>query len=605
MRPLGILGFPRIAPMPIRVLPRQLVDQIAAGEVVERPASAVKELVENALDAGARRIEVVIEGGGADRLSVSDDGSGIPPEELPLAVASHATSKIERAEDLERISTMGFRGEALASIAAVSRLEITSRTEDATMAWRMTVEGGQAEPARPAAAARGTTVEVRQLFFNVPARRRFLRSAATETGRVQEIVEAIAIGRPGTAFRLEVDGRVRLDLPATHEPRERALAVLGESAAGAMLEVTAEAPTDGGGVLTLWGLAGTPAVARGSGRALRLALNGRAVHDRTLLHAVKEAYRGLLDPGRTPLAYLALEMDPALVDVNVHPSKTEVRFRHSSQVHQFVQRAVRDALRAADLVPAFALGEHGHARVRVGEVHVMAPDASVRGPLAVPESHRGAAEAPALLVEVAPPRADPELLDARRTRRVLQVHGSYLVVEDAEGVLIVDQHALHERAMFEELSARVASGALESQSMLVPTIVPVDARTVEAIDALQPLLARIGVEALPAGPRSIAIHAFPTFLLGRRVDPGVFMSELLERAADDGLPRTLEEALHAVLDMMACKAAVKAGDHLTGPELAALLDLRDRIERGTACPHGRPTTLRISIRDLERQFGRA
>ncbi|MBL9141101.1 MAG: hypothetical protein JNK53_04480, partial [Phycisphaerae bacterium] len=389
--------------------------------------------------------------------------------------------------------------------------------------------------------------------------------------------------------------------------------------ADAMLEVTAETPTEGGGSIALWGLVGRPAVARSSGRAMRFALNGRAVQDRTLLHAVKEAYRGLLDPGRSPLAYLAIEMDPALVDVNVHPAKTEVRFRQPSLVHQLVLRAVRDALRAADLVPAFALGHqapgnHAHATVDrellARATVAWQPGGAAGEPAHAPSlaptpSHANpSAHAPSPIVEVAPVGETPSLLDNRRARRVLQVHGSYLVVEDEQGILVVDQHALHERAMFEELKGRVARGALESQRMLVPTILQVEPRAAEALDELQPLLARIGVDAVAAGPRSIAVHAFPTFLLGRRVDPAAFVPALLERAADEGLPQDLESALHSVLDMMACKAAVKAGDHLNATEIDALLDLRERIDRGTACPHGRPTSLRITVRDLERQFGR-
>jgi DNA mismatch repair protein MutL len=585
--------------VPIRLLPRQLIDQIAAGEVVERPASAVKELIENALDAGARRIHVEIEGGGVDRLSVTDDGCGIPPEELALAVASHATSKVSTAQDLERISTMGFRGEALASIASVSRLSITSRTGDSEEAWTLAVEGGVVQAAQPAAGPRGTAVDVRQLFFNVPARRRFLKTTATESGRVQEVVEAVAIARPGTAFRLTADGRTRLDLAATPDPKQRALDVIGHSIADAMLTVSAEVATEGGSPISLWGIVGRPEVARASGRAVRFALNGRSVQDRTLLHAVREAYRGLIDPGRVPVAYLALEMDPALVDVNVHPAKTEVRFRQSSFVHQVVMRAVKQSLKDANLVPAFTLGAHAHVTATTATTAAFATSATSATPSAQSApAHAGA------LVEVAPQFTEAALIDNRRTRRILQVHGSYLVVEDDQGILIVDQHALHERAMFEELRTRITAGPLESQRMLSPVVMPVEPRNAEALEQLQPLLQRLGIDAAPAGPRSIAVHAFPTFLLGRRVDPGQFIPELLERVADQGMPHDAEEALHRVLDMMACKAAVKAGDHLNATELQALMDVRESIDRASACPHGRPTSLRITLGDLERQFGR-
>ena len=588
--------------MPIRLLPRQLVDQIAAGEVVERPASVVKELVENAIDAGAQRIEVSVEGGGVDRIVVADDGGGIAADELPLAIASHATSKISSSDDLAAIGTMGFRGEALASIASVSRLSITSRVTGSDAGARIEVDGGIASEVRPAGCPVGTVVEVRQLFHNVPARRKFLRTAGTELGRIEEVLESIALCRPDVAFRLVADGKTRVDLPATTDARRRVLAVLGESIADGLLEVTADTVLEGGAPITLWGLVGRPSLARGSGRALRFALNGRAVLDRTLAHAVKEAFRGLVDPGRTPIAFVAVEMDPSLVDVNVHPAKTEVRFRQPNFVHQCVMRAVRDALRAADLVPSFTLMPHAHSVGPTNHAFPASPsistDFSSFAALAVDRALH--ATPPVALVS-----ATPETLHGNRTaRRVMQVHGSYLVVEDAEGILVVDQHALHERGMFEELKARIAASPLESQRMLVPVAIETDPRAVEAIADAGPLLERLGIELGAAGPRAVLVHAYPTFLLGRGVEPAAFVPGLLAQIAEDG-HADFESALHSVLDMMACKASVKAGDRLSPTEIDALLDLRDRIERGTACPHGRPTALRITMRDLERNFGRS
>ena len=594
--------------MPIRLLPRQLVDQIAAGEVVERPASVVKELVENAIDAGAQRIEVSVEGGGVDRIVVADDGGGIAADELPLAIASHATSKISSSDDLAAIGTMGFRGEALASIASVSRLSITSRVTGSDAGARIEVDGGVASEVRPAGCPVGTVVEVRQLFHNVPARRKFLRTAGTELGRIEEVLESIALCRPDVAFRLVADGKTRVDLPATTDARRRVLAVLGESIADGLLEVTADTVLEGGAPITLWGLVGRPSLARGSGRALRFALNGRAVLDRTLAHAVKEAFRGLVDPGRTPIAFVAVEMDPSLVDVNVHPAKTEVRFRQPNFVHQCVMRAVRDALRAADLVPSFTLMPHAHSLVpAISSPHTspttytaraVSSDFSDFAALAVDRALH--ATPPVALVS-----AVPETLHGNRTaRRVMQVHGSYLVVEDAEGILVVDQHALHERGMFEELKARIAASPLESQRMLVPVAIETDPRAVEAIADAGTLLKRLGIELGAVGPRAVLVHAYPTFLLGRGVEPAAFVPGLLAQIAEDG-HADFESALHSVLDMMACKASVKAGDRLSATEIDALLDLRDRIERGTACPHGRPTALRITMRDLERNFGRS
>ena len=600
--------------MPIRILDRRLVDQIAAGEVVERPASVVKELVENALDAGATRIEVSVEGGGADRITVADDGSGIAADELPLAVASHATSKICRVEDLAAIGTMGFRGEALASIASVARVSITSRVRGSDAAARIEVEGGEARDVAPAAGAPGTVVEVRQLFFNVPARRKFLRSAATELGRIEEAIEALALCRPGVAFRLESEGRVRVDLAATTDPARRVRDVLGASSADGMLEVQADVDL-GGSPVAVWGMVGLPSLARGASRAMRFSLNGRAVLDRTLLHAAKEAYRGLMEPGRTPLGFLAIEMDPALVDVNVHPAKTEVRFRQQQSVHGLVLRTVREALRAADLVPAFELARPavGGGAPGGGGFGGNAPAVhAARGTDFTEFASFAAAQAahpapPVVLVETrapAPAELDAPLHANRTARRVMQVHGSYLVVEDRDGILVVDQHALHERAMFESLSARIASAPLESQPMLVPVPVEVDARAAEAAEEARPLLARLGIDLVPAGPRSVLVHAYPTFLSARGVEPADFVPGLLSRIAEDG-PGDMESALSDVLDMMACKAAVKAGDRLSPAEIDGLLDLRERIERSSSCPHGRPTSLRISMRDLERSFGRA
>jgi DNA mismatch repair protein MutL len=332
---------------PIRPLPTHLVNQIAAGEVVERPASVVKELVENALDAKASRIDVTIEGGGRDLIRVTDDGVGIPPEELPLALAPHATSKIVRAEDLEAILTMGFRGEALASIASVSRVRIVSRTRDADAAASIEAEGDRVGSPQPAAAPPGTSVSVQTLFFNVPARRKFLKSEAAEASRIVETLESIAMGHPRIRFTLTHGSKKVLDLASTEDPRRRASEVLDVERAAltgdkaALLEASGDE-----GPLTVWGLVGRPELARANAKHLRIHLNGRPVADRAILHAVREAYRGLIAPGLTPLAAIFLELHPREVDVNVHPAKTEVRFRQPSMIHQGVLRAVRRALRA-------------------------------------------------------------------------------------------------------------------------------------------------------------------------------------------------------------------------------------------------------------------
>ncbi|MHC4948418.1 MAG: DNA mismatch repair endonuclease MutL [Planctomycetota bacterium] len=602
--------------MPIRPLPPLLVNQIAAGEVVERPASVVKELVENAIDAGATRVDVAIEAGGRDLVRVADDGRGIETDELPLAVAPHATSKLETAGDLDAIATLGFRGEALASIASVSRMTVRSRPAGSEEAGEIAVEGDRVDGPKPAAGPPGTTVAVRNLFFNTPARRRFLRSDRAETGRVTETLRALALAHPGVAFTLAVDGRTTLDLPVHETPRERALALVGPELADELLEVDADRPG-----VRIWGLVGRPAIARPTSSHLRVFVNGRPVSDRAITHAIREAYRGLVDPHRHPTALLFLVLDPASVDVNVHPAKAEVRFREPSLVHGAVLASVRDRLRAAELVPALDLGP--------------ATPAVAAGPVPEFGAGPGATPAPAAIVETfrrldrhqkgfvygelqaALAREAPDLVDApgaaaevetlpavRPVTDVLQVHASYLVAPDEQGLLIIDQHALHERVMFETLRERMEAGPLESQRMLMPAVVETDESRVGALEALRPLLTRLGIEAEAMGPRAVAVHAFTSLLFERGVNPVDFMEDVLGRGDELARADDTEAALHEVLDMMACKAAVKAGDRLTERELRELLEARERVERSSRCPHGRPTTLRLTLEDLERQFGR-
>ena len=587
--------------MPIRALPQHLVNQIAAGEVVDRPASVVKELVENALDAGARRVEVRLEGGGRDRIEVTDDGGGIPEAELPLAVAAHATSKIAALDDLLSIASYGFRGEALASIGSVSRLVVTSRHGQAGVGASIEVDHGRTTPVRPAAANRGTRIEVEQLFGQVPARRKFLRSEPTEAGRVTEVLEWLALGRPQVAFTLRHGDRVALELPATDDPARRVVDVLGEALGRDPLAVDADAALGEGAPISVWGLMARPEAARVQAKGLRCTLNGRPITDRGLLHAAREAYRGLIEPGRTPVGFLAIEIDPREVDVNVHPAKSEVRFRQPAMVHSLVHRAVKAALRAANLMPELPLdrGEapawqpaaSGGAGARTDAERFAGFDvASMRQALAEPVAPMFAAAPTPLPMPVAAPR-------------FLQAGKAWLVTSDEQGLVVVDQHALHERVMFERLRAEVLGGTLPSQPLLAPRVEPASSLEVERLEEAQPLLARLGFEVRPAGPRSMAIHAEPVFLIERGVDPSEVLREWLGRdefdAAGDG-----EAVLAEVLDMMACKAAVKAGDALSDREVAELLRQLAEVERSTNCPHGRPTAMRIPWKELERRFGR-
>lgn len=605
------------APSPrIKSLAALLVNQIAAGEVVERPASIVKELLDNALDAGAMRIVVEIEAGGVDLLRVTDDGVGIAPEDLALALAPHATSKIAESQDLDRIGTFGFRGEALASIASVSRLSIRSRQPDNESAYMIEAAGEVVSERRPESGPIGTCVTVRDLFFNTPARRKFLRTSQTEQGHCLETARTLAMAHSHVGFTVRIDGRERLNLPAGQSPKQRVVAIVGEELAPRLIEVHADEFDDARG-LALWGLAGLPELARPTLKGQHVFVNGRPIRDRTIQHAIQEAYRGLIEPSRKPTAVLMLEMAPAAVDVNVHPAKAEVRFRDSGLVHSVVHRAVREALLRADLTPKWPGQDRGGFREfgsdrppesagQSGSVSASAFADSFTQAVGGPDAR---IDYDALRGEMDSRRSEylqqsTPIPIARPADRVLQVHKSYLITQDEQGVVIVDQHALHERVMFEQIMQRLSSGVFESQRLLTPAVVSVPAQRVERLDGLTPLFEKLGIEAAPLGPDTIAIHAFPTFLFDKGVDPAEFLSDLLEQAESDGFPSSSEEALHEIVDMMACKAAVKAGDWLTEQELAELVAMRSQYERASNCPHGRPTTIRLSIRDLERQFGR-
>ncbi|MHC4415820.1 MAG: DNA mismatch repair endonuclease MutL [Planctomycetota bacterium] len=618
--------------MPIHRLPPLVVSQIAAGEVVERPASVVKELIENAIDAEASRIEVAIENGGRDLIRVTDDGVGIPFDELALAVAPHATGKIAATEDLDAIATLGFRGEALASIAAVSRMSLTSRPRGSDEAGRIEAEGDRIGAPRPAPGPPGTSVTVRNLFHSTPARRKFLRSDTTEAARIAQTVEALALGHHAIGFALLSEGKRSMDLLAGQGPIPRVHDILGRELEDELVQLNAQERD-----ITISGLAGKPAIARGTGRHMHVLVNGRAISDRSINHAIREAYRGLIDPTRHPTIVLFVEMDPRQVDVNVHPAKAEVRFRNQAAVHGAVLAAVRSSLAGADLTPSLDLGDIGPATswgrasapefgsglasgpggargVSTAELveHFRRLDPTQKGFVYSEVKQALAAEAPGLLLDEgevpaagAKPSLDVEILPTiRPVTDVLQVHSSYIVTADEQGILIIDQHALHERVMFETLIQAVEKGNLESQRLLMPATVEFDPAHMELLDELRPLLVRIGIEAEAIGPAAIAVHAFSSFLFERRVEPGEFVGDLFRRAAAEGLPDDAEAALHETLDMMACKAAIKAGDKLSSEELADLLKRRETVERSSRCPHGRPTTLRLTISELDKRFGR-
>ena len=617
--------------MPIAVLPTDLVNKIAAGEVVERPSSIVKELVENSLDAGATRIEVVVEDGGRKMISVTDDGCGMGPDDLALAFAPHATSKITSADDLFAIATLGFRGEALASIAAVSHAHVRSRRAEDDSGHEASASGGEISQVRPCAAPVGTAVTVRDLFYNLPARRKFMRTPATEFGHVCEQIARLALPHPKVAFRLLHNGRQSQDLPAADSTLHRIVDLFGKDAGDSVLPIRAR-----GGRVGIAGFAGRPSAARASANWQYFFLNGRYIRDRLLSHALREAYRGLADQQRWPAAVIFIEVEPAEVDVNVHPTKVEVRFRNSHEVHGALLAALRETLNQPGLAPAAELppreqtpapaespgapadslpaddARQASLRQAIADFFKSAPSPQPRLSFPDrPQAHPAPAEAGGRFALSGPSagrvQAAAEAMPAARMppapAKAIQVHDSYIVAAVEDGLIIVDQHALHERLLYNDLKQRLTSGALTSQRLLLPETVTVSAPEAAALESRRELLGRLGVEVEPFGPNTLAVQRFPTLLAERGVAAGGFVRELAGMLAENEAA-TGERLLEGLLETMACKAAVKAGDRLGPQEISDLLARREEADKASACPHGRPTTLRLTLKELERQFKR-
>ncbi|MCO6437445.1 MAG: DNA mismatch repair endonuclease MutL [Phycisphaerae bacterium] len=647
----------------IQVLPDLLVNKIAAGEVVERPASVVKELIDNALDAGASRVAVELADGGKELIRVTDDGRGMDAEDLRLCVLPHATSKITAEDDLYTIRTMGFRGEALASISAVSRMRVISRPHDTDEANEVRVAGKVFEYASAAGAPPGTTIEVRDLFFNVPTRRKFLKANSTETGHINEQVARFAIAFPEVGFETINNGRTTLNAPGTQHLLERIARFYGEELASDLLHTVRE---ERGVRLEVF--AAPPSASRATAQWQYTFVNRRHIRDRFLQHAIREAHRGLIDPHRHGVVFVYLDIAPDQVDVNVHPTKIEVRWADSHLVHSLLLSALREMFQQADLAPALRTrsaspdpaeqerlrrefadllraappivpgrdpavlaGRIGENRDRItgsfGSGSGSAPPDLSRGdyrssdPLDTwrklygrpTESGEGATGFPAgsdgtADSDNAPSSAD---LDAARRfldgqsgvrSRAVQLHNLYLVAETDDGIIIVDQHALHERVMYEELKRRLASGTLEAQRLLLPDTLRVTPRQASLLESNTDLLQRLGIEITPFGPDSVAVHTFPALLKDTDV-PG-FMRDLLDKLESQPQSPQPEEIIHELLDMMACKAAVKAGDPLSDEEVQALMAQRHLVDKSSSCPHGRPTALRLSRAELDRQFKR-
>jgi DNA mismatch repair protein MutL len=643
---------------PIQQLPPSVVNKIAAGEVIERPASVVKELVENSLDAGASRIDVSVDQGGVELVRVVDNGGGIPEVELPLAVASHATSKLTTADDLFRVRTLGFRGEALASISEVSRFTLRSRPDDQTEGAELDVVGGRMGEVTPCGCPSGTTIEVRNLFFNTPVRRKFLRSIQTEIGHVTEAITRLSLAHPRVHFTLRHNQRQIYDLAPSEDWLGRIASFFGADFADELIWVENHDRE-----VRLFGFVGRPSLNRPNARLQYLFLNGRSIRDRSLSHALGEAYRGLLLTGRCPVSFLCFEMPPDLVDVNVHPTKLEVRFQDGGRLYSQLLGTLRTKFLTTDLT--HRIDPHGaggaapphHASqivdpqraaelrqelvdwakrqvsdwsgtrrsdrqatepatlddesARLSRLHAPPPHSSNEPLRLSPIFGRPSTavdmngpDAPALPAAILSPGGCNVATGSAPARPVaaLQIHNRYLVAESDEGVIVIDQHALHERILYEQFRESTLAGALESQQLLVPE--PVDLSGVESAAVLQrrELLGTLGIKIEPFGGDTVLVSSYPAMLVG--ASPAELLRDLASRLLEVGRDPDRRDLFDDLLHMFACKAAVKAGDRLTPDEIAALLEQRHLAQDSHHCPHGRPTALVFTREELDKQFKR-
>lgn len=615
--------------MPIQLLPDTLINQIAAGEVVERPASVIKELLENAIDAGASRVEIDLEEGGIRLIRIRDDGCGIPAEELPLALSRHATSKIASLEDLEQVGTLGFRGEALPSIAAVSKFSITSRPAQQATATRVEVEGGRLRAPEPAAHPPGTTIEVRDLFYSVPARRKFLRAERTEYGHAEDLVRTLALARMHVELKLKHNGRISKHYrPVEDEASlgKRLSEALGEDFARGALRIEHEAAG-----LRLHGWVGLPTASRSQADQQFFFVNGRHVKDRLVAHAVKQAYADVLYHGRHPAFVLFLEIDPRKVDVNVHPAKHEVRFRDGRLVHEFIFRSLHEALagtRAGAL--AVGQGEPGGSAVNVPAVELQAtprvgafaarsdkaPGVGLVGyglqsagfgqrPQQVGMPLREQIAAYSALYGNAPaaahplPQQDPSQAPPLGYA-LAQLHGVYVLAQNAQGLVLVDMHAAHERITYERLKGQREGEGIRAQPLLVPIELAISEREADLAEGEAEALAALGIELQRTGPQSLSIRSVPVLLAG--ADAKQLVLDVLSDLAEHGRTRRIEEAGNALLSTLACHTSVRANRQLTVAEMNALLRDMEATERSGQCNHGRPTWTQLSLAELDKLF---
>lgn len=636
----------------IQQLSASVVNKIAAGEVIERPASAVKELMENSLDAGSTRIDVTVEHGGTELIRIADNGCGVAPEDMALTIASHATSKIGNADDLFHVQTLGFRGEALASISEVSHFLLRSRTHDADCGSEMLVHGGSVQEAQPCGCPPGTIIEIRNLFYNTPVRKKFLKTTQTEFGHISEAFTRMALAHPHVHFTLKHGSRQVHDLPPSADLRDRVRVFFGEEIADQLIEVESENDR-----VTLRGFVGNPRFSRSNNRMQYLFLNGRFIKDRALQHALGEAYRGLLLTGRYPIAFLRMEMPPEMVDVNVHPTKLEVRFQDSGRIYSQLLGTLRTKFLTSDLDATYRPSNDESAATNMdsqkaenlreelvawakgavdseGSSTNAAPrrqadfDLDFRSdnhtPLQLTPINRSAVGAGSLPLPPIPSGVTPAHLRDKEDaepeeqsdaiaeetqgggvgfqQRAIQLHNRYLIAETDEGMAVIDQHALHERILYEELREKALARRLEVQRMLVPETLNLSAQEFAAVEGATETLQQIGIEVEAFGGDTILIRSYPA-ILGRR-KPAEIVREVVDQLLTEGKNLEKRDLLDELLHMMSCKAAIKAGDRLSSEEIDALLELRHLCQDSHHCPHGRPTALVFTKEELDRRFQR-
>lgn len=596
--------------MPIRILPEQLIHQIAAGEVVERPASIIKELVENSLDAGATQIDVEVEEGGVKLCRVRDNGCGIPRDELALAITRHATSKIADINDLERVATLGFRGEALPSMASVSQMRVVSRVVNSDSAFALNAQDGAISEPMPAAALQGTTVEVRELFFNVPARRKFLKAERTELQHLRRQLERLALSRFDVGFVLRSAGRVVFNCPVASneaQQQQRIAMVMGEDFMSHTLHFHNE-----GSAMSLHGWICLPTFARSQPDLQYWYLNGRVMRDKVLNNAVRLGYQDVLFGGRHPAYLLYLQLDPALVDVNAHPAKLEVRFRDGRQVHDFVRHTIEHALRETHAGAA-----QSHAPTDVSTVLPSMQASPNQTSMSMWPAQPASQSSPPIFGGSGAVRdhsSSADYLSAENLHNadsslvpplgfaIAQLHGVYILAQHSDGLILVDMHAAHERVTYERLKLALAQGKVPMQSLLVPIAVNVTASDAALLEEHASMLAKVGLELERHGPASVLIRAVPV-LLGRW-DASELIRQILSELHEQDLTHHVERCLDEVIGTFSCHTAVRANRNLSVPEMNALLREMERTVRSDQCVHGRPTWSRVTMQELDRIFMR-